>query len=199
MAADATYASFMSPAAASNSYRFNQAETMVDYCIVPDWKDNAGRFRVSHDDASRLTKCEGDKTTGIICFSVAANLNGLQKPATFLADAAHYQMKSISGFTLKVQPITHDMITGNNRAYLEGKTHLLTLTGKLSEPRDEITISLANEFPAWIEQSTALSDINPAQANFATSTLGLKEFLGGIASAFGSGGNYTTIKLKLER
>lgn len=199
MAADAAYAQLMSPAGVRNSYRFNQAEASVDYCVIPDWKDNAGRFRVDHHDATHLTKCEGDKTTGIICFSVAANLNGLQKPAAFLADASHYQMKSISGFTLKVQPIDHSMVTGNNRAYLEGKTHLLTLTGKLTEPRDEVTISLANEFPAWIEQSTAMSDTNPSQPGFATTTLGLKEFLGGIASAFGQGGNYTTIKLKLER
>ena len=199
MAADAAYASFMTPTGVRNSYRFNQAESMVDYCVVPDWKDNAGRFRVDHRDACRLIKCEGDKTTGVMCFSVAANLNGLQKPAAFLAEASNYQLRSLSAFKLKVQPIDQSMITGNNRAYLEGKTHLFTLTGKLTEPRDEIVISLANEFPAWIEQSTAQSDTNPSASGFSATTLGLKEFLGGIASAFGTGGNYTTIKLKLER
>ena len=199
MAAGADYAQFMQPAALRNSYRFNQAEAAVDYCVIPDWKDNAGRFRVDHHDAARLTRCEGDKTTGIMCFTIAVNLSSMHKSAQFLADAANYQLHSTSGFTMKVVPVDQSMITGNNRSYLDGKTHLITLTGKLTEPRDEITISLANDFPAWIEQSTAQSDVNPGAPGFATTTLGLKEFLTGIASAFGSGGNYTTIKLHLER
>ncbi|MBO7609263.1 MAG: hypothetical protein J6S96_03555 [Muribaculaceae bacterium] len=199
MAAGADYARFMQPASLRNSYRFNQAEATVNYCAVPDWKDNAGRFRIDHRDPTRLTKCEGDKTTGIMCMSIAVDLSNMHKSPQFLADPANYQLYSTSGFTMKVQPIEPSMINGNNRAYLEGKTHLITLTGKLTEPRDEITISLANDFPTWIEQSTAQSDTNPSAPDFATTTLGLKEFLGGIASAFGTSGNYTTIKLKLER
>lgn len=199
MAADSRFAQFMHPAGAVNSYRFNQAEQGVDYCVVPDWKENAGRFRIDHRDPSHLIKCDGDKTTGVLCLSVAANLSGLQKDARFLADAQNYQLRSMSGFQLKVTPITPDMITGNNKAYLEGKTHLLTFTGKMEGPRDEITVTLANEFPAWIARSSATSDVNPSAPDFATTTLGLKEFLGGIASAFGNGGNYTTISLKLEK
>ena len=199
MAANADYSQFMQPAALRNSYRFNQAEATVNYCVVPDWIDNAGRFRIDHRDPTRLTKCEGDKTTGIMCFSIAVDLSNMHKPSQFLAEAANYQLQSTSAFTMKVQPVVQSMITGNNRAYLDGKTHLITLTGKLTEPRDEIIISLANDFPAWIEQSTAQSDVNPSASDFATTTLGLKEFLGGIASAFGTGGKYTTIKLHLER
>ena len=90
------------------------------------------------------------------------------------------------------------MITGNNKAYLDGKTHLLTLTGKMNGPRDQVVISLPNEMPAWIAQSTTRDDTNPAAAGFSTTTLGLREFLDGIASAFGAGGNYTTITLHLE-
>ncbi|MBQ7691157.1 MAG: hypothetical protein IJT30_08235 [Muribaculaceae bacterium] len=199
MAADAAFAQFMHPAGAVNSYRFNQAEQGVDYCVVPDWKENAGRFRIDHRDPSHLTKCDGDKTTGVLCLSVAANLGGLQKDARFLADAKNYQVKSMSGFALKVTPITPDMITGNNKAYLEGKTHLLTFTGEMQGPRDELTVSIANEFPAWIARSSATTDVNPSAPDFATTTLGLKELLSGIASAFGTGGNYTTITLKLEK
>lgn len=199
MAANAEFHQFMHPSAAVHTYRFNQAEQGVDCCVLPDWKDDAGRFRVDHHDPLRLIKCEGDKTTGVLCFSVAAKLDGLQKDAKFLADANNYQLKSMNGFQLKVSPITSDMITGNNKSYLESKTHLLTFTGKMQNPRDEITVSLTNEFPAWIEQSSATTDVSPSVANFATTTLGLKEFLGGIASAFGTGGNYTTITLKVER
>lgn len=199
MAASRDYTQFMHPREARNSYRFNQGEASVNYCAVPDWKDNAGRFRVDHHDPAKLTKCEGDKTTGIMCFTIAVDFSTMNKSAQFLADASHYQLHSTSGFKMKVQPIAPSMITGNNRAYLEGKTHLLTLTGKMTEPRDEVTIALANQFPAWIEHSSAVSDVNPAAPDFAGTTLGLKEFLGGIAGAFGTDGNYTTIKMHLER
>ena len=90
------------------------------------------------------------------------------------------------------------MVTGNNKMYLDGKTHLLTLTGKMSGPRDEVSISLPNEMPGWIERSTSRDDTNPAAADFSTTTLGLQEWLNGIASAFGTGGNYTTLTLHLE-
>ena len=198
MAAQSEYAELLRPSTVRNSYRFNQSEAAVDYCVVPDWKDNAGRFRVDHEDATRLTKCEGDKTTGILCLTMAVRLDGLQKEESFLADARNYKVQSASGFELKVTPITPDLVTGNNKMYLDGKTHLLTLTGKMNGPRDQVTISLPNEMPAWIAQSTSRDDTNPAASGFSTTTLGLKEFLDGIASAFGAGGNYTTLTLNLE-
>ena len=198
MAAQPEYAELMHPAAVRNSYRFNQSEAQVDFCVVPDWKDNAGRFRVDHKDRSRLVKCQGDKTTGILCLTIAARLDGLQKEAAFLADDKNYSVQSGTGFQLRVTPITPDMVTGNNKAYLDGKTHLLTLTGKFAGPRDQLTVSLPNELPAWIGHSTSRDDTNTAAAGFSTTTLGLKEFLDGIAAAFGTGGNYTTITLNLE-
>lgn len=198
MAAQSEYSELMHPSQARNSYRFNQAEAAVDYCVVPDWKDNAGRFRVDHKDASHLLKCEGDKTTGLLCLSVAARLDGLQKDAAFLADASNYRLQSSGEFGLTVTPITPEMVTGNNKMYLEGKTHLLTLTGKMSGPREEVSIILPNELPAWIERSTSRDDTRPGDADFSTTTLGLQEWLNGIASAFGTGGNYATITLRLE-
>jgi hypothetical protein len=85
------------------------------------------------------------------------------------------------------------MITGNNKAYLEGRTHLLTFTGKYKGPRDKIELALRNELPAWIGQSTATDDTHTAAPTFATTTLGLKTFLQGIYDAFNTGGNYFTI------
>ena len=198
MAAQSDYAELLHPAAVRHSYRFNQSEAAVDYCVLPDWKDNAGRFRVDHHDATRLTKCQADKTTGILCLTIAARLDGLQKEADFLAQAGNYKVQSASGFELCVAPITPDMVTGNNKMYLDGKTHLLTLTGKFVGPRDQLTISLPNELPAWIGQSSSRDDTNTAASGFSTTTLGLKEFLDGIAAAFGTGGNYTTLTLNLE-
>lgn len=198
MAAQSEYAELLHPSSVRNSYRFNQSEAAVDYCVIPDWKDNAGRFRVDHKDPSHLVKCEGDKTTGVLCLTIAARLDGLQKEADFLAEAKNYKVQSTSGFELRVTPVTPDLITGNNKMYLDGKTHLLTLTGKLNGPRDQVTINLPNELPGWIVQSTSRDDTDTSAPGFSTTTLGLQEFLNGIASAFGSSGNYTTIQLKLE-
>ena len=91
------------------------------------------------------------------------------------------------------------MITGNNRQYLEGKTHLLTLTGKLTAPRDEVTIRLRNEFPRWVVESSTNNDTNTGSARFSTTTLGLEQWMRGMQDAFGATGDYATMRLKLTR
>ena len=199
MTRDARYQSFLHPARALHSYRFNQEEHEVDHCLVPGWANDAGRYRPSHKEADLLEKCEGDKETGILCFSLAADLSPVQQSESFLADAANYNVRSLSNFTLQVTPITPQMITANNRQYLEGKTHLLTLTGKLQGVRDEVTIELRNDFPAWVAQTSADDDSNPLAPQFASTTLGLLQWMQGMQDAFGNAASYTTLRLKLVK
>ena len=199
MTRDARYQSFLHPARALHSYRFNQEEHEVDHCLVPGWANDAGRYRPSHKEADLLEKCEGDKETGILCFSLAADLSPVQQSEPFLADAANYNVRSLSNFTLQVTPITPQMITANNRQYLEGKTHLLTLTGKLQGVRDEVTIELRNDFPAWVAQTSADDDSNPLAPQFASTTLGLLQWMQGMQDAFGNAASYTTLRLKLVK
>lgn len=198
MAASPDFKNFMNLSGVRNSYRFNQGGSQVDYAIVPDWRDNAGRFRVAHGKQGTLTNCQPDRNTGVLCMSMAVDLTSLHKDEATLCNPANYTVQSLTGFTLTVKPITHDMITGNNKAYLEGRTHLLTFTGKYKGPRDKIELALRNELPAWIGQSTATDDTHTAAPTFATTTLGLKPFLQGIYDAFNTGGNYFTITLNLE-
>jgi hypothetical protein len=199
MAAQSDYAELMRPSQARNSYRINQAESNVDYCVVSGWQDDAGRYRVSHKEEGLLTKCEPDKQTGIFCITLAANLGGLQQTDAYLTNAANYDVKAQTDFALRVTPITDKMITGNNRQYLEGKTHLLTLTGKLTAPRDEVIVRLRNEFPQWVIGSSSNDDTNPNSANFSTTTLGLEQWMRGMQDAFGATGDYTTLRLRLEK
>ena len=198
MAANADFKNFMNPNGVRNSYRFNQGGSNVDYAIVPDWKDNAGRFRVAHGKEGTLTNCQGDRNTGVLCFSMAVDMTALHKDDATLCNPANYTVQSLTGFKLAVKPITHDMFTGNNKAYLEGKTHLLTLTGDYKGPRDQIALTLRNELPAWIAQSTATDDTRPSGNAFATTTLGLAPFMQGIYDAFTVGGNYFSLTLTLE-
>lgn len=196
MAASKDYKQFLTVQGSRNSYRFNEGESSVDWNVVPDWKDNAGRFRVSHGNGGELTNVNADKTTGVLRFAVAANLSGINPD--LLCNASNYTVESLSGFKIDVKPLNAGDITANNKAYLEGKTHIITFTGDFKGPRDNIKIALRNEFPQWIEQSTCNDDTNPAMPSFATTTLGLSSFLSGINQAFGTGGNYFTINLALE-
>lgn len=200
MAKDNRFANFLNLSGTINSYRFNQANTTLDYNLVPVWNNNAGRCRESRDQKGLITNCEADRETGILAFSVAVNFNGLQKDDAFLSNPSNFTLQSQNGFTVKVEKIDPSAITGNNKAYLEGMTHVLTFTGKLGTAKDEITVNLRNDFPAWIEQSTSRDDSNASATGFATTTFGLERFLRGIYDAFSaSQSNYTTMTIKLEK
>lgn len=200
MAAAPEYANFLNINGETNSYRFNQAQTSVGFNVISDWEGNLGRFRQSHDNAAELTKCDNDRTTGNFAFTIAANLKALNKPEAFLTDAANYRIASQNGFKVtSVKPITPAMVSGNNKAELEHNTHLITISGKLNTPRDEVKISIPNDFPAWISASTSSDDTTPA-GNFSRTTFGLEHFLQGIYSAFAaSNGNYATITISLKK
>lgn len=200
ISADPQFHNFLTPASAVNSFRFNQAQTRLNCNIIPDWKDNRGRFRVSHSEKGLLTNCEGDSQTDVFSFSLATNLKALNKDDAFLTNTENYTISSQNDFKFSVTPIEPSMINGNNRQYLEGNSHVITLTGILKSPRDEVTITLRNEFPDWFARCTSSDDTSPSAADFAHTTLGLSHFMQGIFTAFSTGNdNYTTITIKLQK
>ena len=198
LAQDKRYSGVLDAPTVRNSYRFNQGASEVDCRILPEWKDNAGRFRVKHGEGIVLSKCDGDRQTGKLCFSMAANLGGLLKDDALLTNAANYDVKSVDGYTLTVQPIDQSMITANNKEYLEGMTHIFTLVGDLKSPRDEIHISLRNDLPEWIRQSSSGNDTN-AGGSFASTTLGLEHLLGGMYDAMRGGSSLFDVTIQLQR
>ena len=199
MNADDNFAKFLRPGGLKNSYRFNQAASELNFKVVPDWKDNVGRFRQSRSEQNLLTHCEGDRETGVLCFTIAANLKPLAKDDSFLTNVANYNVQSQSGFDITIRAIKPDDVTNNNRAYLDGMTHLITAKGKFNTSRDELSMTLANQFPEWIKESSSTSDIDPNAAGFSTTTFGLERFLQGIYDAFSAGNDsYGKIVIKLE-
>ena len=199
MSGDDKYAKFLQPSDVKNSYRFNQAQSELNFKVVPDWKDNVGKFRPSRSENNVLTNCEGDRETGVLCFTLAANLKPLAKDDAFLTNVANYAVQSQSGFEITIRAIKPEDITNNNRSYLEGMTHLITTKGKFKTSRDELSITLANQFPAWIKESTTTSDTDSNATNFSTTTFGLEQFLQGIYDAFSAGNDtYGKIVMKLE-
>lgn len=198
MMADSSFSRFLAPAGAQASYRFNQGSGNLDYRFVLGHKDDAGRYRPSRDDRFSLTHCEGDRTTGKLVFTIAANLGGLGKSDDFLSNADNYNISSQSGFELKVRHITDADINNRNRDALEGMTHLLTFTGKWNSGADDITVTLRNDFPQWIAQSSTDDDTNTATSAFATTTFGLEQFLRGIAAAYPKA-DYASLVIHLHR
>ena len=198
LAQDKRYDGVLNTTMARNSYRFNQSTSEVPCRVLPEWKDNAGRFRVKHGDGIVLAKCQGDRETGKLCFSMAANLGGLMKDDALLTNAANYEVQSIDGYTLTVQPIDPSMVTANNKDYLDGMTHILTLVGDFKSPRDNIHISLRNELPDWVRQSSSDNDTSTG-GTFATTTLGLEQLLGGMFDAMKGGSSYFDVNVQLQR
>ena len=198
LAQDKRYSGVLDPPTVRNSYRFNQNTSEVLCRVLPEWKDNAGRFRVKHGDGIVLSKCQGDRETGKLCFSMAADLSNLMKDDALLTNPDNYEVKSIDGYTLTVQPIEADMVTANNKEYLDGMTHILTLLGDLKSPRDEVRISLRNELPDWVRLSSSDNDTS-AGGSFSTTTLGLEQLLGGMFDAMKGGSSYFDVTIQLQR
>lgn len=200
IAAHPEYNHILNPDDMRNSYRFNQAQSELKYKVIADWKDNAGRFREARDGSGTLTKCEGDRVTGKLCFSIAVNLKSLQKNDEFLTNPDNYNVGSQSNFTIAVKPISQGDITSNNRTWLEGNTHIITFAGKMDTRKDEITVALRNDYPMWISQASALDDTNIDDVMFPVQTFGLDFFMRGIYNAFNTGNDkYVAFKINLEK
>ena len=198
LAQDSRYRGVLDAPTVTNSYRFNQGASEVECRVLPEWENNAGRFRVRHGDGIVLTKCQGDRETGKLCFSMAVNLGGLLKDDALLTNADNYEVQSIDGYTLSIQPIDPSMVTANNKEYLDGMTHLMTLLGDFKSPRDEVHISLRNELPQWVRQSSCNSDTSTG-GSFATTTLGLEQLLGGMFDAMRGSNNLFDVTIKIQR
>ena len=187
--------------AAANSYRFNQPTKQTDYCVIPGWTTDKGRYRVTRDRANAghaIEQCEGDPT-GCLAFSIAANLAPLGKSDAFLCDSTNYRLTAQGSYSLSISKIEPGY-DNRYKSYLDGKTHIITVIGKMESQIDDMGITLSNDFPAWAEKSSASSDLSASAPGFSTTTLGLSHFLRGIYDAQQSAGSpLTTLTIKLEK
>lgn len=194
------YARFVNIGAAEHSYRFNQPEREVEVAILPNWEGSKGRYRIARDEKLRLERCEGDRATGIMQFSIAANLDALGKSDALLCDAGSYEVQPGDGYRIAVERLDPSAVSGNNKSYLEGKSHIITVTGTPQVRRDELVIRLRNEFPAWIGESNAQIDTDASAADFGNTTFGIEPFLRGIYDAYAKQGDaYATIRVTIEQ
>lgn len=156
---DESYKRFANVSQAEHTYRFNQPQTGVAVSLLPSWEGSKGRFRVARNGNLTLERCEEDRATGVLRFSMAADLSSLGKTDRFLCDAANYTVDSASGFKIEIAPISPEQRSGNMKSYLEGKTHVITLTGSPQSSREQVVVSIKNDFPEWIVESSSNDDI----------------------------------------
>ncbi len=187
-AGDAAATALLSPERAIATYRFNRGTVATNAAIMPRHESNAGRWRIARGDELALTGCGADDETGRLTFTVAADLSHTGLDSAALLDSTNYEVKSMGGFKLSIAPITDDIITGNNRRYLEGRTHLLTLSGACATGADHISVTLPDVLPQWVSASSTRADDNAARPDFADTTMGLEPLLRGIYNAFHPGG-----------
>ncbi len=180
---EALAAALLRPADAMASYHYG-AEGEVAAKVLPRHESNQGRWRAQRGERLSLTGCQPDATTGKLAFTLAVDLTSTQRDSAFLVDSGNYHVASLSGFTLTVTPIDAEMITGNNKRYLEGMTHLLTLTGEFSGAADNVVVTMDNGLPQWVVATNATDDTSPLRADFATTTMGLLPFMQGIYDAY---------------
>jgi hypothetical protein len=208
--ANASYSNFLNFQALTgfeNFYVFNGKERGVNYTVVPEYKDNIGRFRSEKGESycvHTLENCESDRDANVIQFTVAADLSTTHAEAAYLNNAKNYELtSSVKGCKItNIRPIEQGEVTGNSKMYLEGKTHLITIQCPLEQPEQNIKIALKNHFPDWIENSSSDNDTNIGSAEFGGTTFGLKYFLHGIYSACSATSvmpNYTTIEITLKK
>ena len=197
---DNAFARFAGISQAEHSYRFNQPQTGVEATLLPNWDGSKGRFRVARDGNLRLERCEEDRATGLLRFSIAADLSRLNKTDRFLCDAANYTVTSAGGYKIEVSPIAHEQRNGNMKSYLEGKTHVITLTGAPQSSRDQVVVNICNQFPEWIVESSSRDDSSASLPRFDETTFALEPFMRGIYSAYSrDGAAYTTITIDVEK
>ena len=197
---DDAFARFAAISQAENTYRFNQPQTAVAATLLSAWEGSKGRFRVARDGNLRLEHCEEDRATGILRFSLAVDLSQLDKPDSFLCDAANYTVTSASGYTIEISPIHDSLRNGNLKTYLEGKTHIITLTGQPQSSREQVVVNIRNEFPEWIAQSSSRDDSSASLPHFSNTTFAFEPFMRGIYWAYTrEGDHYTTITIDVEK
>lgn len=200
MFADKSYQRFLQVTGAEYAYRFNQPQCEVPVTLLPSWEGDKGRFRVSRGGNLCLERCEEDRATGVLRFSVAVDFSALGKDDAFLCDASNYDVQSSGGYRIAVKKIDPSAVSSNMKNYIEGKTHIITFTGTPEVSHDRIVMKLKNEFPAWIEQSNSQDDCSSNAMGFATTTFGLTPFIRGIYDAYaGVGDAYTSITIEIDK
>ena len=106
-------------------------------------------------------------------FSVGANLNQLPLDKSYVLNAAHYEVSN-KDYALSVKEQRSGRFS-----------HVFSLSSQIAS-RGNITITLKNNFPQWVEDKTDLLGDDLEKDGTTDKTYGLKYLVEGVYDAFTS-------------
>lgn len=187
----ASFADFKSLPGYEAEYHFYRGDgaNVAYYSVLPRNKSNYGTFNIDRSNgdsgANAISDISPDATSQKFSFDVAIDLSHVKADSAYIANPANYKTNADGIFYVeKIEPVNADKINVRNKRYLKNATHLITIVGEAKGINTELTVSLLNNLPEWISQSSSENDINIHGKNFQTTTFGLKPFVEGIYQAF---------------
>jgi len=167
-------------------------EADVQYRPTPH--DMIGSFRFSRQDSRTLTHTRDRNNT--FQFSVAVDFSSIPVTEDYLISPENYSVSNNFN-VVDVSPINQSMNLGT--ASNINPTHLITLRTN-DRPSGDITISLINQVPTWIEESHLDDDSDIL--NNTDKTFGFKYLTDGIIEAYkhvSETEHLVTMSIRLER
>lgn len=171
------------------------------YSLLLGHNDIRGRFKASRGQKDAITELDDvdiDENSGDLQLVMAVDLSGMLIPESYLTDKRNYSVESDDEVTIKeIRPLDANKdLTQVERKYAATATHLFVLQMKKIRNDQDVSISLQNNFPDWINASSTDNDTTPDDSH----TFGLKYIMQGIYDAYKrqSDGKQAYFKMKIE-
>ena len=154
------------------------------YSLLLSGRDVKGRFRPEHGQegsVTRLEDIEPDKGGSEVQLALAVDLSHMFIDESYLTNPSNYEVQSEDPVTIKsIRPITSADRTPSAKKFIGSATHLFLLKVKDVREKQDVTIRLRNQLPAWVTEGSTDDD---RQVN-ATTTFGLKYIMQGIYKSY---------------
>ena len=171
-----------------NVYTLLTSAKKIDYGVL--LMPRLGRFDFDRANP-KTTICNIRKENkgqqgGTFMFSVGANLNQLPLDKSYVLNSAHYEVSN-KDYALSVKEQRSGRFS-----------HVFSLSSQIAS-RGNITITLKNNFPQWVEDKTDLLGDDLEKDGTTDKTYGLKYLIEGVYDAFTSRQkNYAEFKITIN-
>ncbi|MCR4828043.1 MAG: hypothetical protein K5864_01115 [Bacteroidales bacterium] len=153
--------------------------TQASFSAARDGKD-----QIHNIEKLSVSRSRGGNNSTII--TLALDLSNIIVDPSYLTDVSHYMIDDNEG-GWKIQeviPLKKENRTTDVTNYVKNATHLLVLSTDEKPMNEKLHISLFNEFPKWIEESTSEDDTRLTDPKFKTTTWGFKTMMEGIYNSY---------------
>ncbi len=173
------------------------------YSLLLSHGDVRGRFKPEHGQGYQiksLENVEADRNSGDVQLVMAVDLSRMLIDQRYLTDKNNYRVEADDDVEIKeIRPIDKADVSPQQKKYLGDATHLFVLSMPGVSHRQEVTISLLNRLPAWVQAGSTDNDLRPD----GTTTFALRYLMEGIYQSYQRNvtgmPDYFQLKLKLDK